>query len=341
MLDKENAAAGLLVALLCAGCRPSVPDGMTGVPLPDGKAGIGFDDLRFSPTFGRVLAPGGRSGNLDLVDTTTLNVTAVGGFSSGLFYLGGHDEGPTSADEGDGRYYVTDRSTQLLHIVDPASGQSLGSAHIESSPDYARYVPATHEVWITQPDAEQIEIFSVADRTAPVRVGSVHVAGGPESLVIDSTRGRAYSHLWNGATVAMDVKARSIATQFSNGCHSSRGIALDEPSGILFAGCYEGKLVSLDVTQGGRQVGSVESGDGVDVIDFNPSLRHVYLPGASSATLAVVGVAAGGALSILGTTASVKEAHCVTADDRGQAYLCDPQNGQLLVYKDPYEKIGP
>ncbi len=341
MLNKGNRFTSLLVVVLLVGCRPNVPDGLIEVALPDGRAGIGFDDLRFAPTLGRILAPAGRSGNLDLVDAATLGVTTVGGFSSGLFYVGGHDEGPTSADEGDGRYYVTDRSTQLLHVIDPASGNSLGSAHVESSPDYARYVPATHEVWITEPDAEQVEIFSVADRTMPVRVGSVHVGGGPESLVIDSMRGRAYTHLWGGATVAIDVKARSISAQFSNGCRSSRGIALDEPNGFLFAGCNEGKLFALDVTQGGRQVGSVESGDGVDVIDFSPSLRHVYLPGASSATMAVVGVAAGGTLSVLGTTAIVKEAHCAAADDRGQAYLCDPLNGQLLVYKDPYGRTGP
>src|SRR5262249_18725749 len=69
----------LLAALVCAvGC--SSPDGAA-VTLPDGAPGIGFDDLRYSPTLDRVLAPAGRSGRLDLVDPSTLAVTSIAGLS--------------------------------------------------------------------------------------------------------------------------------------------------------------------------------------------------------------------------------------------------------------------
>src|SRR5947199_3920280 len=80
--------------VLFTGCRPSVPAGLTAIPLPDGRPGIGFDDLRFSPVLGRVLAPAGRTGNLDLIDPVSHAVTAIGGFSTGIAFLGGHDEGP-------------------------------------------------------------------------------------------------------------------------------------------------------------------------------------------------------------------------------------------------------
>jgi hypothetical protein len=30
----------------------------------------------------------------------------------------------------------------------------------------------------------------------------------------------------------------------------------------------------------------------------------------------------------------VDGAHCVTADDREQVYVCDPVHGQILVFKD-------
>jgi hypothetical protein len=41
------------------------------VPNPGGEGGIGFDDPTFSPTLHRVLVPGGRTGNLDLIDPAT------------------------------------------------------------------------------------------------------------------------------------------------------------------------------------------------------------------------------------------------------------------------------
>jgi hypothetical protein len=313
---------------------------LTAIPLPDGRAGIGFDDLRFSVALGRVLAPAGRSGNLDLVDPATRAVTSIGGFSTGIFLLGGHDEGPTSVDFGDGFLYLTDRSAERLHIVDPAKGRSIGSVSLSASPDYVRFVAATREAWVTEPDREQIEIFSVAGGATPLPVGSVHVAGGPESLVIDGTRNRAYTFMWGGGAVAIDVSARAIVEQYPNGCASSRGLALDEARGFLFAGCLEGKAVTLDVAQGGQQLGTASSGSGVDIIDYSRSLHHLNLPGASSRTMAVIGVDTTGALTVLGTTPTIQDAHCVTADDRGNAYVCDQQNGQLLMYPDPFPPSG-
>ncbi len=54
----------------------------------------------------------------------------------------------------------------------------------------------------------------------------------------------------------------------------------------------------------------------------------------------VVGVAVSGQLSLLGTVPTVSGAHCVAADDRGNAYVCDPDNGDLLVIADALPKSG-
>src|SRR3954453_15095404 len=105
-----------VAVLLALGACSSDPDG-TSVPLPDGSPGIGFDDLRWSPTLGRVLAPGGRSGALDLVAADTGEVTAITGFSKDADYSDGHDFGATSVDEGEGFLFVTDRTTTTLAVV--------------------------------------------------------------------------------------------------------------------------------------------------------------------------------------------------------------------------------
>src|SRR5262249_60759586 len=80
--------------------------GQTGSPatisIPDGAIGIGFDDLRYAPALGKLLAPGGRTGLVALVDPTSRQITTVGGFGKTPKFSGGHDDGPTSADEGDG-----------------------------------------------------------------------------------------------------------------------------------------------------------------------------------------------------------------------------------------------
>ena len=74
----------------------------------------------------------------------------------------------------------------------------------------------------------------------------------------------------------------------------------------------------------------------MDVIAFAGKLSHLYVPGAESADLTVLGVNARGELQVLGAVPTARDAHCVAADDQGNAYVCDPEKGRLLVFRDPY-----
>ncbi len=308
----------------------------TAVEIPGGSAGIGFDDMRFAPSLGRILAPAGRAGVLALVDPASRSVTTVPGFSALPTFGGGHDEGVTSADEAGGRIIATDRTAVRLDVVDPRSLKIVASAKLGGPPDYVRYVETTGEIWVTQPGRERIEIFKMpAGNAAPTHEAFLSVPGGPESLVVDAKKGRAYTHLWNGETLAIDVKARSVAATWPNGCSGSRGISLDETRGWIFAGCAEGKAVVLDAANG-RKLSSLLAGNGVDVIDYNPSLRHLYLPGAKSATMAVLAVSSVGTLSLLATLPTASGAHCVAADRSGNVFVCDPGKGRLLAFQDRF-----
>jgi DNA-binding beta-propeller fold protein YncE len=326
-------ATGLASVLLgCAG-----PDG-TRVVLPDSSPGIGFDDLRYSAALHRVLAPAGRSGNLVLIDPETLAVTAISGFSHGGSYDGGHDFGATSVDEGGGFLFVTDRTSARLSAVDPTTKAVVGSARVGAGPDYVRFVARTNELWVTEPDASRIEVFSLpaSGDANPVSVATIHVDNGPESLVIDDTTGRAYTHRWQASTVVIDVESRKIVEEWPNGCASSRGLAVDEQRRLFFSGCSEGTVSVLDAAHGGRILSSISRGAGYDVIGYNPALGHLYAAGTACACLVVLGVSHGGTLSFLGRFDAPSSAHCAAADDRGHAWVCDPDGGQLLRISDPY-----
>ena len=136
-------------------------------------------------------------------------------------------------------------------------------------------------------------------------------------------------------TVSANCAAvRAVTATWENGCTGSRGIALDGPGRFLFAGCAEGKAVVLD-TRSGKTVSSLAAGDGVDIIDYDPTLSHLYVPGGKSATMAVMGVSREGQLSLLGTLPTAAGAHCVAAA-KGTVFVCDPTKGRLLVFRDGY-----
>lgn len=77
-------------------------------------------------------------------------------------------------------------------------------------------------------------------------------------------------------------------------------------------------------------------GKGVDIIAYSPNLAHLYVPGGDSATMAVLSVGANGSLVRLGTVPTAPDAHCVAADNLGNAYVCAPKSGQILVLADSF-----
>jgi hypothetical protein len=244
--------------------------------------------------------------------------------------------GPTSVEEAKSRLWVTDRTTRTLVSVDPERRSIVRSTALAREPDYVRFVPSTRELWITEPDGDQIEIFGLGDDGAPLASGSISVKNGPESLVVDPLRGRAYTHRWERSTVAIDVKTRALVAEWPNGCEASRGIALDAAHGWLFAACREGAVSVLDVEHDGRILSTLRQGAGFDVMGYSEKLGHLYLAGGSCACWIIVGVGRGGKLSLLERGKAPASTHCATSDDSGHFWLCDPQGGRLLRFTDAH-----
>jgi hypothetical protein len=98
--------------------------------------------------------------------------------------------------------------------------------------------------------------------------------------------------------------------------------------------------VVMDVAQGGKVLATASSGGGVDIIDYDPIRRHLYVPGGRSATMTIFSVAMTGALTPLATTPTARGAHCVTTDGK-DAYVCDPDGGRILVVRDSFPAAKP
>jgi DNA-binding beta-propeller fold protein YncE len=164
----------------------------------------------------------------------------------------------------------------------------------------------------------------------------VSVPDGPESLVIDAARGRAYSHTWANETLAIDLKTRKVVSTWRNGCRGSRGIALDQKRGLLFAGCAEGKATVVDLATG-ELVSSAPAGPEVDSIGYSASLGHLYVPAGGSGELWIYGVPSDGKLALLGKVSTASDAHTVAFDPGSNAiFVGTPDHGAVLVIRDAF-----
>jgi hypothetical protein len=266
-----------------------------------------------------------------LIDPQTRRTEIISGFIQGPEHGGGHGQGITSADEGPGVIFVTDRSSKRLNVVAEQSAKIVATAPLGAGPDYVRFVAESNEVWVTEPRVQGIEVFSlpVNGTPRPVHAGFIEVPGGPEALVIDHPHRRAFANLWGDRSVVIDVKSRKVTSRWPNGCKGSRGLALDGGHGFLFVACEEGKVSILGIGDG-KQIGEASSGAGVDIIAYNPELAHLYLPGGESATMATIGISADGKAAVIGRVPTASDSHCVTTDGRDQVYVCDLGTAEFL-----------
>ncbi|HET7570955.1 MAG TPA: PQQ-binding-like beta-propeller repeat protein [Gammaproteobacteria bacterium] len=341
--NKKVLAAGrmsilLLVAFYLAGgiadAHQLVHSPSAVLTMPGGSHGIGFDDLGFSSRLDRVLVPAGATGDLDLINPATLSIATIGPLARGSRYRGGHGEGVTSVAEDGKLLFATDRTNQQVIVVDAADHKVLLRQPLQSEPDYVRYLAAGHEVWVTEPDKKQIEVFALTSHNGkPVLRHDTDIAipGGPEALVFDHARQRAYTNLWHSATVAINTRTKKVVARWHNTCQGSRGLALAGHSHLLVA-CTEGKVAELS-TATGRVIATIKAPAGIDIIAYSTRLHHLYVPGAKQGRLAVIAVSGSGKLHRISLWRTAKGAHCV-ATNGSKAFVCDPSHGKILVIDD-------
>lgn len=326
--------SGTVPLSVFAASAPLAPQAI--IKIPGGARGIGFDDIGFAAALDRVTIPAGASGNLVLLDPASDALTVIPGVSTVSAPGESHREGTTSAVYAEGYLFASDHDPDEVVAIDPHTREIIARTPLEGGPDYVRYVARTHEIWVTEPGKQQIQVFKLSVAAKPVLTPEtvIHVAGGPESLEIDNRRNHAYSNLWKSKTVEMELTTHKVLAEWPNTCKSSHGIAIDEAHDHVFVACGEGKVVTLAPRDHGKVLATAKAGAGIDIIDYSPRLHHLYVPGARAATLTILDVTPSGSLEPVAVYKTAEHAHCVTSDDAGHVFVCAPRSGEILKIDD-------
>jgi DNA-binding beta-propeller fold protein YncE len=382
LLTSKNWAHSLIITLvlagLLAGCgslklNPYNLDTKV-VPLAF-NIPISFNDFTYDSHLRRVIIPAGETGEVALIDPKNMNVQLISGFS--------HQVDPADPIVGTsavavagGFLFGLDQETNTIKTIDLSTNNVVGSIPLQAAPEYIRYISSTGELWVTEKDLNQIEIFSVSEDNPPTlqSTGKISVPNGPEALIIDDARGLAFTNRSKqGLTDMIQVMTHTVIGQWGNGCSSAMGMAIDEKEGYLFVACGEGKLVVMDINNNGYQITSENYGGELDFVAYNPNLHHVYLPSSASGIVAIFQLqtlyvtpqpantnspgttptvnptATHGvtptpyfktSLLLLGTADTAIKSKCVTADDFNNIWVCDPNNGQVFVIHDTFPDNG-
>jgi DNA-binding beta-propeller fold protein YncE len=305
------------------------------IPLPGATGPVTLDYLACDRARGRVWVPVGDTGSADVFDVASAKFTRVDGFKTESREVRGKTRmlGPSAAAVGEGVVYVGNRATSE---VCPVNAQTLERGRCLELPapiDGVAYVASAREVWVTMPKTQSL---AVLDASRPEALGSklvIKTPGAPEGYAVDLSRGLFFTNLEDkNQTLVIDIKTHAIRATWPLDCNADgpRGVAVDSARNFVIVACTESIRV-LDGGHAGAQLGKLDTGAGVDNIEYVDSSRLVYAAAAKAARLTVARIDDQGRPSIVATPGTAEGARNAVVDARGNVYVADPKQARLLI----------
>jgi outer membrane protein assembly factor BamB len=285
-------------------------------------SGIGMDYIVFDPQTHTVWVPAGNTGAVDVIDPATGKVRQVTGFPTAEMGSGDRKRvvGPSSATVGNGVVYIGSRGDSTVCAVNPKT-LVKGICHkVDSMPDGLAYVAGTKEVWVTTPRDKSIRILDAATLAEKAKLT---FEGNPEGFAVDGKRGRFYTNMEDkDLTLAIDLTSHKTVATWKPACGEDgpHGLRVDEKAGQLFVACSTRAEV-LDVAHDGAVLSSIDTGDGVDDIDYSDATHLLYVGAAKAAILTVAHADANGKLVIVAKVPTHAGSRNAAVTNHGEVFL--------------------
>jgi DNA-binding beta-propeller fold protein YncE len=195
-------------------------------------------------------------------------------------------------------------------------------------PDGLAWVASQKEVWVTTPRDKSIRIL---DGKTLEEKAKLTFEGNPEGFAVDGKRHRFYTNLEDkDSTLAIDLATRKTVATWKPACGEDgpHGLRVDASSGQLFVAC-SARVEVLDAAHGGEVLSSVDTGDGVDDIDYAPATHLLYVGAARAGQLVVASVDSHGQLKVEAKVPTHAGARNPAVTDKGVVYLAHSGFGGL------------
>jgi DNA-binding beta-propeller fold protein YncE len=314
------------------------------INLPGATGAVALDYFAYDHATGKVWAPASNLASVDVIDENTDAVSQITGFKTGEIERRGKKltVGPTAATIGHGVVYIGDRGDATMCAIDAKTLERgecvpLSSDHA-ITPDGVVYVAATKELWITTRPmtatnadaAKSLQVFDASDPRHLKWKTKIPLDNLSEGYAVDNERGLFYTNLEEtGTTVAIDVRTKKIVSKWNHSCTDVGGLALDAARKFLVVACGD-HVVNLDVGHDGKVLDSIQTGAGLDNIDYSPESKLLYAAASQVATLTIAEISDDGKFHLKATVPTVKGARSVVAGKGETAFLIDPAEGKIL-----------
>jgi DNA-binding beta-propeller fold protein YncE len=293
------------------------------IPLPDnGKGDVSMDYIAYDPSTNSVWVPGGVTGAVDVVDVATGKVRQIPNFPiKEVDFRGGKRTlGPSAVSIGEGEVYIGNRGDSSACSFNASSLAPGACAHFDAVTDAVVYVAPTKEVWVTTPADKSIRIV---DAKTMQQKEKLTYDGAPEGFAVDAMHGRFYTNLEDkDRSLAIDLKTHKTIANWNSSCgeEGPHGLGVDSKAGLLFVACSTLAEV-LDAGHDGAILSKVDTGDGVDDINYSPATHMLYVGAAKAAKLTIARADDKGHLTTVAQVPTREGARNGVLDKNGNLYL--------------------
>jgi DNA-binding beta-propeller fold protein YncE len=315
---------------------PPSPAHLTFKPLalPGASGPASLDYIVCDRTRSRVWVPVGGTGSVDVFDVSSGNFTRIDGFATVEREVRGRKRtlGPSAAAVGDGFVYVGNRATNEVCPIDVNTLKPAKCLKLGTGTDGVAFVAATKEVWVTTPRDQTLTVLDASKPSSLTVKTTVKLDGAPEGYAVDEARGLFFTNLEDrGGTVVIDVETHKVKATWNAMCGTDgpRGISFDATHDYAIVACTDHVQV-LDAAHDGALLGKLDTGSGVDNIDYVDGKLYVAAGKASKFTVASVDDK--GQLAVAAIGDSSEGARNAVADASGNAYVADSRGARLLVF---------
>jgi len=314
------------------------------ISLLGANGSVALDYFAYDPSTGKIWIPASNLGSVDVIDEKTDAVSQITGFETGEIERRGRKVvvGPTAATIGESVVYVGDRGDATICVIDAKTLERGDCVPLSTdhtiTPDGVVYVAATKELWITTrpaaPDkidaAKSLQLFDASDSRHLKWKRKIPLENLAEGYAVDNDRGLFFTNIEEtGATVVIDLRKKQIIAKWDSGSKDLQGLAFDAARKFLLVACAD-HVVNLDAAHDGKVLDLIQTGTGLDNIDYSPEKKLLYAAASQDAKLTIAEVGDDGKFYLKATVATVKGVRGVIAGGGETAYMIDPAEGCIL-----------
>ncbi|MDH7460185.1 YncE family protein [Chitinophagaceae bacterium 26-R-25] len=242
--------------------------------------------------------------------------------------------------------FTSNGKLNSITVFDLATNNVTAKIQVGENPDAIMFESFTQKVITCNGRSKDL---SVVDPQSNKVVATIALGGKPETAVSDG-EGKVFVNIEDKSEIAVvNVKTMSVETKWSIAPgEEPTGLAFDNKSKRLFAGCDNKLLMVIDATNG-KTIAKVPIGEGCDGVAFDNESKTIFTSNGEDGTMTVIKEKSTNSFEVLNTVATKKGARTIAIDEATHAiylptadFVAGPHEGkrppmvpgsfQVLVY---------